>query len=199
MKCIRILKNYCYFLGILLFLTQYVRGDMIAHYAFEGNALDASGNERHGSLHNSPVFVPGVNGQCIRIVGSGFTGTAGQHVTIPAVDFEGLDAFSITMWVKEEGMTDYMGEGYVFFGDHVVNEYVGFGHFSDTLQFSVGYGAENRLNLPYNYDQHLNQWTHYALTYDGELRGILTEKSSVRLMQSWLSDQATPVLVFIGL
>ena len=81
-----------------LILTAPVRaGDpsLMGYWKFDGDALDSSGNDRHGTFVGSPTFGPGVFGQALELAGGpdyviidGYKGILGTH------------AFSIAAWVR---------------------------------------------------------------------------------------------------
>ena len=49
--------------------TEEARDDLVLEYRFEGSAADSSGNERDGTPHGLPQFVPGKVGQCVQLDG----------------------------------------------------------------------------------------------------------------------------------
>ncbi|MHC4352293.1 MAG: LamG-like jellyroll fold domain-containing protein, partial [Planctomycetota bacterium] len=71
-----------------------------AHYEFEGNTNDSSGNARHGVGANNPMFAPGKTGQAIGLNG------LDQYVTITGykgilADASGVQQpFTVAAWVK---------------------------------------------------------------------------------------------------
>jgi RHS repeat-associated protein len=89
---------------IVLNLSQNPNG-LVAHYPFDGNANDASGNGRNARLHNDVTFVTGKIGQAIYITGSGHTGTNGGHATFPWPNLSSMSSWSISIWVRDSGCT----------------------------------------------------------------------------------------------
>jgi hypothetical protein len=66
-----------------------------AHYEFEGNTNDASGNVRHGSAVGNPVFGEGQIGQSIGLDG------LGDYVNIDGYKgVLGSSAITVTAWIK---------------------------------------------------------------------------------------------------
>jgi len=71
-----------------------------AHYAFEGNTNDSSGNGRHGVAMSNPMFVPGKTGQAIAFNG------IDQYVAITGYKGILADAsdvqqpFTVAAWVR---------------------------------------------------------------------------------------------------
>jgi hypothetical protein len=150
--------------------TDLNRG-LIAYYPLDGNANDASGNGLNGTLQNSPAFIAGPFGQAIHLVGKGGGGTAGQHVTIPPIDFSGMVDFTISLWANIEGDSSgtKSGEALISYGGdcpdrtHVVKIwYVGYPY---TLEFHVGTAD---IDVPMNY---WNQWHRYSMVYSN---GVVT-------------------------
>ena len=73
-----------------------------------GTVIDYSGNNRDGTLHGDPQFVPGVDGDALEFDGDdyvtidGFKGVVGDGTNTPP--------FSITAWIRKEGPTGGNGE-----------------------------------------------------------------------------------------
>ena len=67
--------------------------NLVAHYSFDGDLLDAAGSH-HGTINaGDPVFVPGVQGQAIEFIGN-------QDVIVAYADDLGLNAFTVASWVN---------------------------------------------------------------------------------------------------
>ena len=80
--------------GTLLLGTALPAG-VAAHYTFEGNANDASGNGNNGTLVGSPTFTTGKFGQALSLAG------AGQYVTVPYSSSLNLTgAYTVSTWVN---------------------------------------------------------------------------------------------------
>ena len=153
---------------------------LIAYYPLESNANDYSGNDFNGSLENPPTFEPGVVGNGVRILGDGFIYGNGKCVLLPgslATDLNSRNSFSISLWVKDEGMTHFHGESYISFGNAPLG-WVAIGHYVDQdnnnqiLGFSIKGGPENNdqfaIKIPFdnNYTSH---FIHYTMTYNNGL------------------------------
>ncbi len=122
---------------------------LVAHYEFEGNTNDSSGNARHGTAMGSPTFVAGKVGQAISLDGIDFVDITGYKGVL------GSHAFSITAWIKT---TDDEGE-IVGWGNPVARERVEFRVNANRLRCE--HGAGNRQG-----DTNVNDggWHHVALT-----------------------------------
>ncbi len=82
--------------------------NLVAHYAFDGDLLDAAGSH-HGTINaGDPVFVGGVQGQGIEFIGN-------QDVTVAYADDLSLNSFTISTWVNVsdiDGSRGIMGTRY---------------------------------------------------------------------------------------
>ena len=126
--------------------------NLVGWWRFDGDALDTSGNERHGTLHGSPQFGPGVFGQALEfqdnpdyVTIDGYKGVLGTH------------AFSITAWIKTANPANI--EQIVHWGAHVGGQRVEFRINSTRLRISHGNG-----NVQGNTDLIDDEWHHVAVT-----------------------------------
>jgi len=122
--------------------------NLVGWWTFDGNALDTSGNERHGTLNGSPTFGPGVFGQALEfqdnpdyVTIDGYKGVLGTH------------AFSITAWVKTSNPANI--EQIVHWGADVGGQRVEFRINSNRLRISHGDG-----NVQGNTDLIDGEWHH---------------------------------------
>jgi uncharacterized protein (TIGR02145 family) len=80
---------------------------LVAHYQFEGNADDGSGNENNGSEWGNVNYVPGVVGQAVQVGDCNNPG----HIQVPNSDsLKFQDVFSVAYYVRldsEYGMDGY--------------------------------------------------------------------------------------------
>jgi len=125
-----------------------------------GTVIDYSGNNRDGTLHGDPQFVPGVDGDALEFDGDdyvtidGYKGVVGDGTDTPP--------FSITAWVRKEGPTG--GDG----------EIVGWGSTGagNRLEFRFNAG-NNRVriesgggNIQGDVALTAGEWTHVAVTLE---------------------------------
>jgi hypothetical protein len=90
---------------------------LILHYTFDDcDATDSSPAGNHGTLMNSPGCGEGVIGDALEVRGSGHVGSAGDHVLLPTIDFMNMDEFTISLWVRYDGLTTRHGESFIRFG-----------------------------------------------------------------------------------
>ena len=125
--------------------------NLVGYWQFEGDALDASGNGRDGSLQGNATFTDGLFGQALELGGSpdyvnidGYQGILGGH------------AFSIAAWVTSTGSGD---RTIVNWGSSTNGQRVDFRLYQGRLR--VEHGNGNRQG-----DTTLNdgEWHHVALT-----------------------------------
>jgi len=147
------LFSFVLVLGLALpSVTDAADPNLMGWWRFDGDALDTSGNERHGTLHGSPQFGPGVFGQALEfqdnpdyVTIDGYKGVLGTH------------AFSITAWVKTANPANI--EQIVHWGAHVGGQRVEFRINSTRLRISHGNG-----NVQGNTDLIDDEWHHVAVT-----------------------------------
>jgi len=157
---------------------------LIAHYPFDGDALNASDKSLNANPNRAIKYVPGVKGQAIYMTGRGVTGTGGGHVLLPNYKFSQMKEFSLSLWVKEDGRSYPHGESYIFFGDHNAG-WLGLSRFSNgPVVFKVG---TKGISVPFEPGD-VKKFVHYCLTYDqgtlkayknGELKG--SQQDAVRI------------------
>ena len=163
--------------------------EFIAYYSFEdGTALDSSDNHFNGTLVHTPYSVDGINGgKALYFQPRTEIGNQGDHILLPRIPFENYKQFSVSMWVKEERMTNLGGEGYIWFGDHwngwlgITNMYKIRLQPPNYIQFAVGaaYGIIPEIDHLY-LDTYRNRWMNYTMTYKnkmlkGYINGILVD------------------------
>ncbi|MBM4028863.1 MAG: hypothetical protein FJ280_26230 [Planctomycetes bacterium] len=73
--------------------------NLVARYAFEGNASDSSGNGFHGTASGGPAYVAGVAGQAILLDG------VDDVVNVGAVGISGAAPRTIAGWAKSNSLT----------------------------------------------------------------------------------------------
>ncbi len=149
----KLIYSVCFVFALGLVLTSAANAadpNLVGWWKFDGDALDASGNERHGTLNGSPTFGPGVFGQALEcqanpdyVTIDGYKGILGTH------------AFSITAWVKT---TNTAIEQIVHWGAHVGGQRVEFRINSNRLRISHGNG-----NVQGNADLTDGEWYHVAV------------------------------------
>ncbi len=125
---------------------------LMGWWTFDGHALDISGNDRHGTLHGSPQYGPGVFGEALEFQDNP------DYVTIDGYKgVLGTSAFSIAAWVKTSNSANI--EQMVHWGADVNGQRVEFRINSNRLRISHGSG-----NVQGNTDLIDGQWHHVAVT-----------------------------------
>jgi hypothetical protein len=83
-------------LGLVLTSTANAADpNLVGWWNFDGDALDSSGNERHGTLNGNPQFGPGVYDEALEFDGDDYVAIDGYKGVL------GPHAFSIAAWVKQ--------------------------------------------------------------------------------------------------
>ena len=122
---------------------------LMAWWAFDGNALDSSGNNRHGTLVGTPQFVPGVFGEALEQDGDDYVTIDGYKGIL------GTNAFSIVAWVRT---TNTAIEQIVHWGADVGGQRVEFRINGNRLRISHGNG-----NVQGETDLTDGEWYHVAV------------------------------------
>ncbi len=141
---------------------------LVAHYTFDGDAYDSSGNANHPVITGGlPTFVAGQYGSAMALDG------AGQYQMLPAGLLASVTNFTIAVWVNWNGGGPWQR---VFDFGNDMTQYLfltpssGYG----TLRFAVttnSNGAEQILEtapLP------VGQWQHVAVTRNGNTAQLYT-------------------------
>ena len=140
---------------LLAVVTPGVGADpsLMGWWAFDGHALDSSGNERHATLHGDPLFVPGVFGQALELDGD-------DHLTVDGYKgVLGTSPFSIVAWVRT---TNSAIEQIMHWGADVGEQRVEFRINSNRLRISHGSG-----NVQGDTVLTDGEWYHVAVTVVG--------------------------------
>ncbi|KJK50666.1 hypothetical protein UK23_09730 [Lentzea aerocolonigenes] len=138
----------------------------IAHYPFDGNTNDATGNGLTAALAGGAAWTAGRSGQAVDLSGSG------AHVVLPSGLLAGALACTIATWVRLDTVTTWSR---VFdFGSGTGN-YAFLTPLSSAggVRFAVtsgGAGSEQQINASAALPQGV--WTHVAVTQNGDL-GVL--------------------------
>ena len=86
-------------------LAQAANPTPIAWWKFDGDALDSSGNERNGTLHGNPQWIPGVYGEALAFDGDDTVTIDGYKGVL------GTQAFTITAWIRADTDGEIIGWG----------------------------------------------------------------------------------------
>lgn len=147
----------------------------------------------------------------IQFIGSGSEGNSGGHADLPFIDFNKLDAFTVGLWVKHQGLTNKHGEAFIAYGFDQASTFEGslcIGTFFDEIHFRTGKG---RLSIPHLKMDH-EKWVHYAMSFsEGHLQVFKNGKLEKRgaaavevkgtkaaLARHWWANGAISSTRFIG-
>lgn len=143
---------------------------LLLHYTFDADAngrlRDRSGHRRHGIVLNKHRYVPGRPGRALWVEGTGDMGDRGGHARFPFINLPQCRELTVSLWVREEGMSDACGEAYLVIGtDRGVGleDSLGISHFNAEIIYRVGEGV---VRIPFDPNDR-NRWVHYAMTYSG--------------------------------
>ncbi|NLH16895.1 MAG: LamG domain-containing protein [Phycisphaerae bacterium] len=131
---------------------------MVAHYKFDGNANDSSGNNLHGTAYGGPTYVPGVFGQAIRFDGIDDYVNCGNSPL-----FNITSQITLTAWVKTNDCGNGDFNPFLTKGDasyalkHIASNEIEFAAYTTTY-----YTATFPVNNSFK-----GVWHHLAATYDG--------------------------------
>ena len=165
------MKTKLTFLLILIWSIGLSQNKLVAHYPFDGNANDESGNLLHGNIVGNPSFESGFSGEAIHFTNpSGYT-TVTQYVELPVHSIlTGLEnkSFTISFYVNS---TDNLRQNGRLIGTSESNNRFQFNYnkqVSNVITASFMDGSEN-IYLPQNngYDE-----TPEAVITDGEWHRI---------------------------
>ena len=123
---------------------------LMGWWAFDGDALDSSGNGRHGTLVGTPQFVPGVFGEALEQDGDDYVIIEGYKGIL------GTNPFSIVAWIRTTNTA--IGQ-ITHWGTHVNGQRVEFRVNSNRLRISGGGG-----NVQGETDLTDGEWHHVAVT-----------------------------------
>jgi len=122
---------------------------LMGWWTFDGHSLDISGNDRHGTLHGNPQYVPGVFGDALEFQANP------DYVTIDGYKgVLGTSPFSITAWIKT---TNTAQQQIIHWGADVGEQRVEFRIQDNRLRISHGSG-----NVQSNTNLTDDQWHHVA-------------------------------------
>jgi len=142
-----------------------------AHYEFENNLSDSTGNGNHGTFSGTENYATGVEGKAFDFLGSNYV-TVGTESNF---DYDITDPFSISFWVQPDSSgigfpvmfakTDLItransDKGYgILYGES--SELIVFRLFDGTTPIHASV-VSTASSVP------VDDWTHITITYDGD-------------------------------
>ena len=159
--------------------------DLLAHYPFEGNADDISGNNNNGNPQGGTLFTDGIINQAVSFDGTGYA-TCGD-----VLDFQTDDQFTFSAWIKTSTSGTIVSKWNVLAsgGDGGYHfEVRSGGNMKLTLALfnDVGDAGRRRMGDTLLND---NQWHHVAATYDGS-----NNVTGIRLFVDGFEESYTTLL-----
>ena len=120
------MKAFCSFAAALLTLCSMVRADfssgLLAYFPFDGNANDASGNGRTGTVHGATWVSNGVHGGACRFASNS------EYISAPDSGLPSGDApRSISLWVMLEASYSNGVTGMLVYGTNQSNKRIELG------------------------------------------------------------------------
>ncbi|MHC4488000.1 MAG: LamG-like jellyroll fold domain-containing protein [Planctomycetota bacterium] len=104
------LISFVLVLGLVLpSVAHAVHPTPVAWWKLDGDALDSSGNDRNGTLHGNPQWVPGVYGDALAFDGDDYVTIDGYKGIV--TDGTNTSAFTITAWFKAISDGELIGWG----------------------------------------------------------------------------------------
>jgi len=139
---------------------------LIAYYPLDNDANDYSGNSYHGTINGNPEFVKGVVNNALKLTGMGHTGSDGDHVILPMLDFSAMEELTISIWVNEEGFSTTAGEAYIRYGLTPsgwlgIERSTPYDSDGEYIRFA-SYSNDPPLNIDFSFSDR-NQFIHYCL------------------------------------
>jgi hypothetical protein len=161
---------------------------LLARYAFDVDANDASGNANHATLvAGSPTFLAGQYGLAMNLNGTD------QYAMLPAGLMASATNFTIALWLNFSGGVI---SSHIFDFGNDTNQYM---YLTPSVRFAIttnGISGEQFLSAP---PSPAGQWRHIAVTRDGNLarlyvNGVLTASNTITIAPASFN----PMLNFIG-
>lgn len=171
--------------------ARFARNGLVAHWKFDENERDSSGNDHHGTPSASLQYVEGKLGNAAVFNGSS------QYVTTRDserwLSFGGTQSFSIEAWINPRSG----GNGGTVvgkFNGSVIGEYIlqvlpdGIVRFHREIS---PFGINSTQNIPFD------EFTHVVVTYNGADMNIYIngKLDSTQARGAQATDTATPVLI----
>ncbi len=142
---------------------------LVAHYSFNGNANDESGNGNHGVVNGGVTYEQGVSGQSVRLNGTD------SYIRIPNPSQKFDAQYTITAWVLTEGKGGALASKYSWntsvargFGLFSTSESGDVDCFTGSTFFPVTlFDSYFTLFLFPSYTMPINKFEYISAVYDG--------------------------------
>ena len=167
---------------------------LVAHYEFEGNANDSSGNGNNGTEYGGVEFADGIIGQA-----GSFDGVD-DYILVPNSSTFPTNAITLSYWINRDSIPSQL--------DNYISKELSFqsylksdGNFESGLwkgsagQWS-GYLADS------NITNNLNKWILYTVTFDNDskeaksfINGVLVNATTKTDINAYLRDSSNPMYI----
>ncbi|MHC4557826.1 MAG: LamG domain-containing protein [Planctomycetota bacterium] len=124
--------------------------NLVGCWRFDGNALDSSGNERHGTLRGNPQFVTGVYNEALELDGDDYVTIDGYKGVL------GTNPWSVAFWIKT---TNGDNRAIICWGSTGGGNRSELRILDDILRWNTGNG-----NIEANTSPTDGEWHHIAVT-----------------------------------
>ncbi|MHC4437210.1 MAG: LamG domain-containing protein, partial [Planctomycetota bacterium] len=145
-------------------LVEPILGDLVAHYAFENDTTDSSGNGLDGTVIGDPEFVDGAEGMALDFNGDHYVDCGGN------AEFSFTDAMTVSTWVNIRSVTTawmaMIAKGENAWRLGVNNQTTGI-HYAFTGSARDWQAANTATELPFD------EWYHVAATYDTNVGALV--------------------------
>lgn len=137
---------------------------LMAHYPFDGNANDISGNNNHGIEFGNLVYKPGVIG-----LAASFDGET-SYIRVPHdSSLNAHDQITISFWIKAHDITNMwspiLHKGGPYLTNHQNREYSVWFNYSQAIHSSTGVYITSPVNIfAFSCCATIGNWHHYAIT-----------------------------------
>jgi len=184
--------------GGLATLAPGVQG-LVAHYSFENNVLDLSGNGNHG-VNNGAIFVDGKSGKALKFDGNDYATLVGSNVLMPDPK-----SWTISAWFKPGSITSSTGSG----GNRIITFHRG----STRTAVSLMVGSGNKAKVCYSNNAggggdtctpilsatiSANTWYFFTATYDGANVRMYIDNNVPVIVSETISPTPSLDKAFIG-
>jgi hypothetical protein len=141
---------------------------IVAHYSFDGNTGDSSGNANDPIvIDGSPAFVAGKYGSGLALNG------INQDIMLPAGLMASVTNFTVAAWVYWNGGAAWQ-RIFDFGNDTTQYLFLTPSSGSGTLRFAVSTNSYGGEQITETTQLSSNQWVHVAVTYDGRTASLYT-------------------------